>query len=106
MGYEAQIGGVGDKFLGQRAKNGLVRRLKRRSIHEVAERRAAIVALVRSCGITLRFVNGGGTGSIDSTREEAVVTEITAASGFYAPSLFDNYRDFRYAPAAAFAIEI
>ncbi len=106
MGYEAQIAGLGDNFPGQRAKNALVRRLKRRSIHEVAERRAAIVALARSCGITPRFVNGGGTGSIDSTREEAVVTEITAGSGFYAPALFDNYCDFRYAPAAAFAIEI
>ena len=106
MGYEAQIAGLGDNFPGQRAKNALVRRLKRRSIHEVAERRAAIVALIRSCGITPRFVNGGGTGSIDSTREEAVVTEITAGSGFYAPALFDNYRDFRYAPAAAYAIEI
>ena len=106
MGYEAQIAGLGDNFPGQRAKNALVRRLKRRSIREIAERRAAIVALVRSCGITPRFVNGGGTGSIDSTREEAVVTEITAGSGFYAPALFDNYRDFRYAPAAAFAIEI
>jgi D-serine deaminase-like pyridoxal phosphate-dependent protein len=106
MGYEAQIAGLGDNFPGQRAKNALVRRLKRRSIHEVAERRAAIVALIRSCGITPCFVNGGGTGSIDSTREEAVVTEITAGSGFYAPALFDNYRDFRYAPAAAYAIEI
>lgn len=106
MGYEAQIAGLGDNFPGQRAKNALVRHLKRRSIHEIAERRAAIVALVRSCGITPRFVNGGGTGSIDSTREEAVVTEITAGSGFYAPALFDNYRDFRYAPAAAYAIEI
>jgi len=106
MGYEAQIAGLGDNFPGQRVKNALVRRLKQRSIREIAERRSAIVALVRSRGITPRFVNGGGTGSIDSTREEAVVTEITAGSGFYAPALFDNYRDFRYAPAAAYAIEI
>jgi D-serine deaminase-like pyridoxal phosphate-dependent protein len=106
MGYEAQIAGLGDNFPGRRAKNALVRRLKRRSIREIAERRAAIVALARSSGITPRFVNGGGTGSIDSTRDEAVVTEITVGSGFYAPALFDNYRDFRYQPAAAFAIEI
>ncbi len=106
MGYEAQIAGLGDNFPGQKAKNALVRRLKQRSIHEITERRAAIVALARSSGITPRFVNGGGTGSIDSTRDEAVVTEITVGSGFYAPALFDNYRDFRYAPAAAYAIEI
>ena len=106
MGYEAQIAGLGDNFPGQRAKNALVRQLKRRSINEIAERRAAIVALVRSCGIAPRFVNGGGTGSIDSTRDEAVVSEITVGSGFYSPALFDNYRDFRYQPAAAYAIEI
>ncbi|MGH2494961.1 MAG: amino acid deaminase/aldolase [Ktedonobacteraceae bacterium] len=106
MGYEAQIAGLGDNFPGQKAKNALVRRLKRRSIGEIAERRAAIVALVRSCGIAPRFVNGGGTGSIDSTGNEAVVSEITVGSGFYAPALFDNYCDFRYQPAAAYAIEI
>ena len=106
MGYEAQIAGLGDNFPGQRAKNALVRWLKRRSIGEIAERRAAIVALVRSAGIAPRFVNGGGTGSIDSTGNEAVVSEITVGSGFYSPALFDNYRDFRYQPAAAYAIEI
>lgn len=106
MGYEAQIAGVGDNMPDQPFKNGLIRGLKRRSIIQIAERRAAIVALIKSYGITLRFVNGGGTGSIASTREEAEVTEITAGSGFYSPALFDYYRDFRYLPAAGYAIEI
>jgi D-serine deaminase-like pyridoxal phosphate-dependent protein len=34
------------------------------------------------------------------------VTEITVGSAFYSPTLFDSYRDFRYLPAAGFAIEI
>ena len=106
MGYEAQIAGLGDRYPGQRIKNALVRRLKARSVREVARRRAAIVDLVHSLGASLRFVNGGGTGSIATTREESVVTEITAGSAFYSPGLFDNYRDFRYLPAAGFAIEI
>jgi D-serine deaminase-like pyridoxal phosphate-dependent protein len=106
MGYEAQIAGVGDNFAGQRVKNTIVQQLKRRSIHEVAARRAALVEMIGSYGIALHFVNGGGTGSIATTREEDVVTEITVGSAFYAPSLFDNYRDFRYQPAAGFAIEI
>jgi D-serine deaminase-like pyridoxal phosphate-dependent protein len=106
MGYEAQIAGLGDNFPGKRAKNALVQGLKRRSIHEVAARRAAIVELIGLYGLSLRFVNGGGTGSMASTREEPVVTEITVGSGFYAPTLFDNYCDFRYQPAAGFAIEI
>lgn len=106
MGYEAQIAGVGDNFPGQKAKNMLVQRLKQRSQREVASRRAALIALVESYGISPRFVNGGGTGSIATTRTEPGVTEITVGSAFYAPALFDNYRDFRYQPAAGFALEI
>lgn len=106
MGYEAQIAGVGDNFPGHKARNVVVQRLKRRSIREVAKRRAALVDLVKSYGLVPRFVNGGGTGSIATTRAEQAVTEITVGSGFYAPTLFDNYRDFRYQPAAAYAIEI
>ncbi|HLI05912.1 MAG TPA: amino acid deaminase/aldolase [Ktedonobacteraceae bacterium] len=106
MGYEAQIAGVGDAYPGQAAKNALVRQLKRRSARAVAERRATLVALIESYGVTLRFVNGGGTGSLATTRTEPVVTEITVGSGFYAPTLFDNYRDFRYLPAVGYAIEI
>lgn len=106
MGYEAQIAGVGDNFPGHKAKNAIVQSLKRRSIPEIADRRSAIIKQIKSYGITLRFVNGGGTGSIASTRSEQAITEITVGSGFYAPSLFDNYRDFHYHPAAAFAIEI
>jgi len=106
MGYEAQIAGVGDNFPGHKARNTMVQALKRRSIHEIAGRRAAIFELMKRYGISLRFVNGGGTGSIATTRAEQVVTEITVGSGFYAPALFDNYRDFRYQPAAGFAIEI
>lgn len=106
MGYEAQIAGVGDAQPGQVAKNALIRWLKRRSRQELAERRAEIVELVKTYGVQLRFVNGGGTGSIATTRMEEVVTEITVGSGFYSPTLFDNFHDFHYQPAAAYAIEI
>lgn len=106
MGYEAQIAGLGDSYPDKAVKNRLVQMLKRRSVVEIAERRAAIVALIERHGIQLRVVNGGGTGSMRTTRAEAVVTEITVGSGFYAPALFDNYRDFRYQPAAGYAIEI
>jgi len=106
MGYEAQIAGVGDNFPGQRARNAIVQKLKQRSIHDLAQRRAALIQLVESYGLPLRFVNGGGTGSIATTRAEAGVSEITVGSGFYAPALFDNYRAFHYQPAAGYAIEI
>ncbi|WP_126631904.1 amino acid deaminase/aldolase [Dictyobacter alpinus] len=107
MGYEAQVAGLGDHYPKSAAKNRLVRYLKQRSIREVALRRAGALKLIESYQLPpLRFVNGGGTGSLHTTRAEAGVTEITVGSGFYAPALFDNYRDFRYQPAAGFAIEI
>ena len=106
MGYEAQIAGVGDQVSGQALKSALVRQLKRYSQREVVARRTKLVELIASYGQPLRFVNGGGTGSIRTTRMEPAVTEITVGSGFYSPALFDSYRDFRYQPAVGYAIEI
>ncbi|MFB9275337.1 amino acid deaminase/aldolase [Cohnella cellulosilytica] len=106
MGYEAQIAGVGDNAPGAAIKNGLVRLLKKRSIREVARRRQEIAERLRSLGAEPKLVNAGGTGSLASSREEEAVTELTAGSGFYSPGLFDHYRDFRYAPAAGFAVEV
>jgi D-serine deaminase-like pyridoxal phosphate-dependent protein len=88
MGYEAHIAGLGDRPLGKRAQAPAIRFIKRRSAAEIAERRAAVVAAVREVA-PVPIVNGGGTGSIQTTREEDVVTEITAGSGFYGPTLFD-----------------
>lgn len=106
MGYEAQIAGVGDNFTGQALKNRIVRWLKRKSVRELAERRSRIVKAIKALGIPLRFVNGGGTGSIESTITEEAVTEVTAGSGFFSSALFDNYAHFKHLPAAGFAIEI
>ena len=105
MGYEAHIAGLGDRPLGKRAQVPAIRFIKRRSAAEIAERRAAVVAAVREVA-PVPIVNGGGTGSIQTTREEDVVTEITAGSGFYAPTLFDRYSAFSLTPAAMFAMPV
>lgn len=106
MGYEAQIAGVTDNDPRQGLKNQVIRRLKSRSINQIAQRRAAVIKALESAGATLRFVNGGGTGSLESTRLESAVTEVTAGSGFYASGLFDHYRNFKHLPAAGFAVEV
>jgi len=106
MGYEAQIAGVGDQIPAQRLKNNLINYLKTRSIAQLRERRAETVKLLEANGAQLRFVNGGGTGSLESTREEVCVSEVTVGSGFYSPTLFDHYRQFQHQPAAGFALEI
>ena len=106
MGYESQIAGLMDEVPGQGAKNAVIRLLKRRSIPEVNERRRATVAALAAAGHALRFVNGGGTGSFESTRADASVTELAAGSGLYVPTLFDHYRAFRGRPAAGFALAV
>ena len=105
MAYEAQIAGVGDQPPGRPAYAQAVRQMQRRSAAELARRRAAIVAEVREV-TPLRFVNGGGTGSIERTAAEDAVTEIGAGSGLYQPSLFDSYRAFTGRPAALFALPV
>ena len=106
MGYESQIAGLMDEVPGQGAKNAVIRLLKRRSIPEVNERRRATVAALAAAGHALRFVNGGGTGSFESTRADTSVTELAAGSGLYVPTLFDHYRAFRGRPAAGFAVAV
>jgi D-serine deaminase-like pyridoxal phosphate-dependent protein len=105
MGYEAHIAGLGDSPLGKRAQGPAIRFVKRRSAAEISERRAEVVAAVREVA-PVPIVNGGGTGSIHTTREEDVITEITAGSGFYAPTLFDRYSAFSLTPAAMFAMPV
>jgi D-serine deaminase-like pyridoxal phosphate-dependent protein len=105
MAYEAQIAGVGDRVPGKRLRSALIGAMQRASAREIRERRAQVVAAVSEV-TELEFVNGGGTGSIESTGSEAAVTEIAAGSGFYAPALFDSYSSFSPRPAAMFALPI
>ena len=54
----------------------------------------------------LEFVNGGGTGSIETTAAEEAVTEIAAGSGLFGPHLFDHYTRFRPQPAVHFVLSV
>jgi D-serine deaminase-like pyridoxal phosphate-dependent protein len=105
MSYEAQIAGLGDAPPGQRARGVAIRAIQRRSYKELLARRGATVDAVREVA-DLEFVNGGGTGSVRATGEDPSVTEITAGSGLYGPTLFDAYRAFKPAPAAWFALPV
>jgi D-serine deaminase-like pyridoxal phosphate-dependent protein len=105
MAYEAQIAGLGDRPRGKPVRGLAVRGIQRWSRGELAERRAAIVAAVSSVS-KLEFVNGGGTGSLETTSREDAVTEVAAGSGLYGPTLFDSYRAFTPQPAAMFALSV
>ncbi|MFF7635446.1 alanine racemase [Kitasatospora sp. NPDC008050] len=102
MAYEGHIAGVGDSVAGRPVRSRVIRLMQARARAELTERRAAVVRAVRQVA-DLEFVNGGGTGSVQSTAAEAAVTEVAAGSGLYLPRLFDNYQAFRGTPAALFA---
>ena len=82
-----------------------IRAMQRASARELAARRAAVVEAV-SAVAPLRFVNGGGTGSVERTAAEPAVTEVAAGSGLYGPTLFDAYTSFSPEPAALFALPV
>lgn len=98
MFYDAQIAGVPDD-------NPAVRIMKKRSNSQLLERRSAIVDAVAEVA-PLRFVNGGGTGSLEVTGADECITELAAGSGLYAPGLFDRYDSFSAEPAMAFALPV
>ncbi|MED1088749.1 amino acid deaminase/aldolase [Bacillus paramycoides] len=106
MGYEAQIAGVGDDMPKQWLQNKLISYLKRKSVLEINKRRGNIVKEIQNLGVELRFVNGGGTGSIKSTEQDNSVTEITVGSAFYSPKLFDYYKEVKFQPAVGFALQV
>ena len=111
MMYEAQIAGLGDRPPGRVLRARAIGLVQKRSTRELAGRRAAVVQAVGEVlkeggRPPLELVNGGGTGSLQSTSAESAVTEVTAGSGLYAPLLFDAYSAFRLRPCAMFALPV
>ncbi len=107
MSYEAHIAGLGDRPPGRLGAlaGAAITGMQAASARELAARRAEVVAAVRAVA-ALRFVNGGGTGSVERTAAEPAVTEVAAGSGLFAPTLFDAYRAFAPRPAALFALPV
>jgi D-serine deaminase-like pyridoxal phosphate-dependent protein len=100
MFYEAQIAGLPDR-------SHAVRAMKRLSARELLTRRTRVVHAVQDeLGRKLEIVNGGGTGSLEVTGADAVVTELTAGSGLYCPTLFDRYDAFTSRPSAYFGLDV
>lgn len=98
MFYDAQIAGLPDT-------SPAVRLVKKASNAELHRRRRAVVDAVRQHA-DLALVNAGGTGSLETTGADPVVTELTAGSGLFCPTLFDGYDAFEARPAAFFALSV
>src|SRR5699024_11076404 len=97
MGYEDSFDGVIDNNSNSKIKNRIIRKLKKNSSKKLMKKRKKIIHLIEQKGINLRFINGGGTGSLHQTVTENV-TEATVGSGFFNSHLFDNYKDYTNKP--------
>jgi D-serine deaminase-like pyridoxal phosphate-dependent protein len=106
MGYEAQISGVQDRPTANLMLAPAIRLLKKKSIAAFTQRRQKMVKMITDMGWNLAFVNGGGTGSLETSIEDCSLTEVTVGSAFFAPALFDGYDSFAHQAAAGFALEV
>ena len=105
MTYEGQVAGLPDVVPTQRARSMIVRGLKQASQTQVAVRREQVAEALSEI-VQLEFWNAGGSGSVESTAEDPVVTEVAAGSGLLVPTLFDHYQSFEPRPAAFFALPV
>lgn len=106
MGYEAQVAGLTDRNPFTRAVNPFKGVIRRRSVTLARRRRQALAEALRAEGFGLDLFNGGGTGSVDTTSTEEVVTEVAAGSGLLMGHLFDYYSNVSLRPAAHFAVQV
>ena len=105
MTYEGQVAGVPDRVPRRRARSLAVRKIKQASLAQLAVRRREIADALAQV-TELEFWNGGGSGSVEATSSDAVVTEVAAGSGLLVPTLFDHYESFEPRPAAFFGLPV
>lgn len=105
MTYEGQVAGVQDAVPDARMRSALMRRIKSMSISQLAGRRREVADALASL-VDLEFWNGGGSGSVEETAADPVVTEIAAGSGLLVPTLFDHYRSFEPRPASYYGLPV
>jgi D-serine deaminase-like pyridoxal phosphate-dependent protein len=105
MTYEGQVAGVADDVPRRRAQSLVVRRLKAASLTQLETRRREIARKIGAL-TDLELWNAGGSGSVDATALDPVVTEVAAGSGLLVPGLFDHYRSFAPRPAAFFGVPV
>jgi len=105
MGYEAQIAGVGNRPANI-LKGRVIEAMQTQAKKQVTQFRRLAIAHIKAYFPTLRFVNGGGSGSMTYTTQQKEVTEITVGSAFYAPALFDQFTHLQLEKAAGFALSV
>jgi D-serine deaminase-like pyridoxal phosphate-dependent protein len=105
MTYEGQVAGVPDAVPTARARSAVVRRMKSMSVQQLADRRREVARALAEVA-ELELWNAGGSGSLEASAGDPVVTEVSAGSGLLVPTLFDHYRAFEPRPAAYFGLPV
>lgn len=98
MFYDAQIAGLPDS-------SAAVKLVKSRSAADLLQRRSQVVEAVGEHA-HLEIINAGGTGSLEVTGADPVITELTAGSGLFNPTLFDGYDAWEPRAAAYYALSV
>ena len=94
MTYEGQVAGVPDEV----PRTGSAGRVSagQDGLRRTAGRPSRARSPPRCTEVAeLEFWNAGGSGSLESSAADPVVTEVAAGSGLLVPGLFDHYRSFR-----------
>lgn len=105
MGYEAQIAGVGNRPANA-IKGRIIEAMQQQAKKQVTQFRRLAIAHIKAYFPKVRFINGGGSGSMAYTAQQREVTEITVGSAFYAPALFDQFTHLQLEKAAGFALRV
>ena len=105
MTYEGQVAGLPDEVPSKRARSLIVRGLKQASQSQLEVRRRQVADSLAGV-VDLELWNAGGSGSVESSAADPVVTEVAAGSGLLVPTLFDHYQSFEPRPAAFFALPV
>lgn len=106
MAYEAQVAGLPDRNPFKRAFNLAAGWVRKTSVKAVADRRRRVREALEAAGFAVELFNGGGTGSLDSSSQDAALTEVTMGSGLLCSHLFDYYSNVRFEPACFFALQV
>lgn len=106
MAYESQIAGVGEVNPHSRWLNPVRSWMKRASRPLVRLRRREIREELDEKGLLVGLFNGGGTGSLRESCQDAALTEVTVGSGFLCGHLFDHFPRLRLEPALFFALSV
>lgn len=106
MGYEAQVAGLGDRNPFSTALNPIKQMIRKASANRCARLRKSIFELFEQKKVSIPLYNGGGSGSLNWTHDEACLTEMAAGSAWFSPHLFDYYSNIKFEPSCFFALSI